>query len=62
MFQKKLFYRYNDLGVITFEYIAGVTHDSKFAGSMIYQSTQIILMDEWTNDSLRCEDAIREFG
>ena len=59
MFQKKLCYRYNHLGVIPFEYIAGVTRDGKFAGSMINQSTQIVLMGEWTNDSLCCEDAKR---
>ena len=59
MFQKKLCYRCNHLGVIPFEYIAGVTRDGKFAGSMINQSTQILLMDEWTDDSLRCEDAKR---
>ena len=47
------------LGVISFEYIAGVTRDGKFAGSMINQSTQIVLIDEWTNDSLCCEDAKR---
>ena len=35
MFQKKLCYRYNHLGVIPFEYIAGVTRDGKRAGSMI---------------------------
>ena len=57
MFQKKLCYCYNNLGVIPFEYIAGVTRGGKFAGSMINQSTQIVLMDEWTNDSLCCEDA-----
>ena len=59
IFQKKLCYRYNHLGVIPFEYIAGVTRDGKFAGSMINQSTQIVLMDEWTNDSLCCEDTKR---
>ena len=59
MFQKKLCYRYNHLGVIPFEYIAGVTCDGKFAESMTNQSTQIVLMDEWTNDSLCCEDAKR---
>ena len=57
MIQKKLFYCYNRLCVIPFEYIAGVTCDSKFAGSMTNQTTQIILTDEWTNDSLCCEDA-----
>ena len=43
--------------MIPFEYIAGVTRNGKFAGSMINQSTQIVLMDEWTIDSLCCEDA-----
>ena len=46
MFQKKLCYGYNHLGEIPFEYIAGVTRDGKFAGSMINQSTQIALMDD----------------
>ena len=59
MFQKKLCYRYNHLGVIPFEYVAIVTRDGKFAGSMLNQSTQIVSMDEWTNDSLCCEDAKR---
>ena len=59
MFQNKLCYLYNHLGVIPFEYIARVTRDGKFAGCMINQSTQIVLMDEWTNDSLCCEDAKR---
>ena len=47
------------MGVIPFEYIAGVSCDGKFAGSMINQSAQIVLMDEWKNDSLCCEDAKR---
>ena len=38
-------------------HIAGATCDGKFAGSIINQSTQILLMDEWKNDS--CEDAKR---
>ena len=50
-------YRYNHLGAIPSEYIAGVTHDGKFAGFNINQSTEIVLMDAWTNDSLCCEDA-----
>ena len=54
MFQKKLCYCYNNLGAISFEYIAGVTADGKFSGSLINQSTQIVLMDQWTNDSLCC--------
>ena len=40
-------------------YIANVTHDGKFSGPMINWSTQIVLMDEWTNDSLCCEAAKR---
>ena len=48
IFQKNLCYHYNHLGVIPFEYIAGVTRDGKFAGTMINQSTEIALMDEWT--------------
>ena len=60
MFQKKLCYGYNNhLGAIPFEYVAGVTRDGKFPGSMAHQSTQIVLMVEWTNDSLCCEDAKR---
>ena len=59
MFQKKSCYRYNHPGVIPFEYIAGVTRDGKFDESMISQSTQTVLMDEWANDSLCCEDAKR---
>ena len=43
MFHKKLCYRYNHLGVIPFEYIAGVTRYGKFAGSMINQSTQMFM-------------------
>ena len=54
-----LCYGYNHLGVIPFGYIAGVTHDGKFTGSMINQSTGIALMDEWRNDILCCEDAKR---
>ena len=42
MFYKKLCYGYNHLGVIPFEYIAGVTRDGKCDGSMINQSTQIV--------------------
>ena len=70
MFQKKLCYRYNHLGVIPFEYIAGdghryrdITvegyHDGQFARPVINQSTQIVLMGEWTNDSLCCDDSKR---
>ena len=52
-----LCYGYNHAGVIPFGYIAGVTRDGKFAGSMINQSIEIALVDEWRNDILCCEDA-----
>ena len=55
-------YGYNHLGVISFECIAGVTLDRKFAGSVINQSTQIVLMDEWANGSLCSDDAKRVFA
>lgn len=40
-------------------HISGVVRDGKFAGSMIDQYTQVMFMDEWTSDSLCCEDAKR---
>ena len=47
------------IGIIPLQYVAGVTRDGKFSGSMINESTQVVFMDEWTNDSLCCEDAKR---
>ena len=58
LFQKKLCYRCNYLGVIHFEYIGSVRRDGKFAGSMINRFSQIDLMDEKANDSLCCETQI----
>ena len=46
-------------GIIPSRHIAGVTRDGKFAGAMINQATQVVFMDEWTNDNLCCEDAKR---
>ena len=46
-------------GIIPSRYIAGVSRGGKFAGTMINQATQEVFMDEWTNDSLCCEDAKR---
>jgi len=40
-------------------YVAGVLNDGKFSGSMITSNTQIVIMDEWTSNSLSCEDAKR---
>ena len=39
--------------------IAGVTREGKFADHLIKSSTQLVFMDEWTEDSLSCEDAKR---
>ena len=46
-------------GIIPAKYIAGVMNDGKFSGHLITEETQIIFMDEWTPDSLSCEDAKR---
>lgn len=46
-------------GIIPSKYIAGVMNDGKFSGHLITGETQIVFMDEWTPDSLSCEDAKR---
>ena len=46
-------------GIILSRHIAGVTRNGRFAGLMINQTTQVVFMDEWTNDSLCCEDVKR---
>ena len=33
--------------------------DGRFSAANITKDTQIIFMDEWTSDSLSCEDAKR---
>ncbi|XP_057301088.1 uncharacterized protein LOC130635686 [Hydractinia symbiolongicarpus] len=40
-------------------YIAGVVRDGRFSGHLINRNTQVVFMDEWTSDSLCCEDAKR---
>lgn len=40
-------------------YISGVVSDGRFSGSTINELTQIVLMDEWSSDSLACDDAKR---
>ena len=40
-------------------YIAGVLKEGKFAANLITEKTQIVQMEEWTSDSLSCEDAKR---
>ena len=47
------------LGIIPSDYIAGVVRDGRFSGHLINAKTQIVFMDEWTSDSLSCEDAKR---
>ena len=47
------------LGIIPSRYVAGVMNDGKFSASLITEQTQIVIMDEWTPDSLSCEDAKR---
>ena len=47
------------IGIMPSRHMAGVTRDGKFAGAMINQATQVIFMDEMTNDSLCCEVAKR---
>lgn len=34
-------------------------NDGKFSGHLITEMSQIVMMDEWTPDSLSCEDAKR---
>lgn len=46
-------------GIIPSKYIAGVMNDGRFSAALINSNTQIVMMDEWTPDSLSCEDAKR---
>ena len=46
-------------GIIPSAHIAGIVREGKFAGHLITNSTQLVFMDEWTSDSLNCEDAKR---
>ena len=46
-------------GIIPSKYIAGVMNDGRFSAALINNNTQIVMMDEWTPDSLSCEDAKR---
>jgi len=47
------------IGIIPARYIAGVMNDGKFSAGLINESTQIVMMDEWTPDCLGCDDAKR---
>lgn len=47
------------IGIIPHMYIAGVLKEGKFAAHLITEKTQIVQMEEWTSESLSCEDAKR---
>ena len=40
-------------------HIAGVVREGRFSAHMIDDATELVFMDEWTSDSLCCEDAKR---
>ena len=44
------------LGIISRDNIAGVVREKQFAGHLIDSDTELVFMDEWTEDSLCCED------
>ena len=48
-----------NVGIIPAKYIAGIMNDGKFSAHLITEETHIVIMDEWTPDSLSCEDAKR---
>ena len=46
-------------GIIPSENIEGVKQEGRFAGHLINNLTELVFMDEWTVNSLSCEDAKR---
>jgi len=40
-------------------FISYIVPDGRFSASTINNNTQVVVMDEWTPDSLSCEDAKR---
>ena len=48
-----------DLGIIPSMRISGVVTDGRFSSSSINEMTQVVLMEEWTSNSLSCEEAKR---
>lgn len=40
-------------------FISYIVPDGRFSAATINKNTQVIVMDEWTPDSLSCEDAKR---
>jgi len=57
-FHRELMFCFSS-GIIPAKYIAGVMNDGRFSGHLITEHSQIVMMDEWTPDSLSCEDAKR---
>ena len=46
-------------GIIHSEFIVNIVPDGRFSASNIMGTTQVVMMDEWTPESLSCEDAKR---
>lgn len=40
-------------------FISYIVPDGRFSAATINGNTQVVVMDEWTPDSLSCEDAKR---
>ena len=49
------------LDILDEEEIATCTNEGKFATSMVSESTQLMLLDEWSPDSLQVDEAKRIF-
>ena len=45
--------------IIPSRFITNIVPDGRFSAANISKDTQVIMMDEWTSDSLSCEDAKR---
>ena len=45
------------IGIIPTDCIAGITCEKQFAGHLINENTEVVIMDEWSIDSLNAEDA-----
>ena len=46
-------------GIIPSSFISYIVPDGRFSAADISSDTQVVVMDEWTPDSLSCEDAKR---
>ena len=46
-------------GIIPSSFIAYIVPDGRFSAADISSNTQVVVMDEWTPESLSCEDAKR---